>query len=140
MTELQKPDEQHPAASGTYLAPVSSSRRALMLGAAGAATVLSVRPALAQTVASVKACQIPIPDPANAGKYIDPAGNLVAPLTPGAFPASAVPLKGEDVKNALGGISLPGTSYGQSQAYMAYVRKLQAGQSGFTCFASLQHP
>jgi len=115
-------------------------RRVLMLGAAGAATVLSVRPALAQTVGSVLTCQIPVPDVGNAGKYIDPTGNLVAPLTPGAFPGSPTPLKGQDVKNALGGITLPGSSYSQSQAYMAYIKRLQAGQSGFTCFASLQMP
>lgn len=120
------------------LAP--SRRRVLSLGAAGAATVLSVRPALANTMGSVLTCTIPVPDAGHAGQYIDAAGNLVAPLTPNAFPPSPVPLKGQDVKNALGGISLPGTSYSQSQAYMAYIRRLQGGQSGFTCFASLQMP
>jgi hypothetical protein len=67
-----------------------SSRRALMLGAAGVAAIVSVRPALAQTAGS--------------------------------------------------GRTLPGTSYEQSQAYVNYIRRLQAGQSGFTCFASLQMP
>ncbi len=126
------------AARGTP--EVASRRRVLMLGAAGAATVISVRPALAQTVGSVLTCQIPIPDPANAGKYIAADGSLVAPLTPGAFPPPLMPIKGKDAKNALGGITLPGTDYSTSQAYVNYIRKLQVGQSGFTCFASLQMP
>jgi hypothetical protein len=113
----------------------------LMLGAAGAATVVSVRPALAQSLGSVLTCTIPVPGPMDAGKYIDPTGLPVAPLTAGAFPGSPTPLRGEDVKNAYkNNITIPGTSYPQSQAYMNYIRKLQMGQSGFTCFASLQMP
>ena len=38
------------------------------------------------------------------------------------------------------GGSLPGTDYERSKAYTNYIRRLQAGQSGFTCFASLQMP
>ena len=48
--------------------------------------------------------------------------------------------KGEDVKVALAGGQLPGTSYEQSRAYTNYIRRLQSGTSGFTCFASLQMP
>jgi hypothetical protein len=44
------------------------------------------------------------------------------------------------VKRALRGGTLPGTSYDQSQAYVKYIRRLQQGQSGFTCYASLQMP
>ena len=40
----------------------------------------------------------------------------------------------------MNGRTLPGTSYDQSQAYVNYIRRLQAGQSGFTCYASLQMP
>jgi len=133
-------EQSDPQATAETTSMIPSRRRVLSLGAAGAATVLSVRPALANTMGSVLTCTIPVPDPGHAGRYIDAAGNLVAPLTPNAFPPSPVPLKGQDVKNALGGISLPGTSYSQSQAYMAYIRRLQGGQSGFTCFASLQMP
>ena len=46
----------------------------------------------------------------------------------------------EEVKRAFRGRSLPGTTYDQSQAYLQYIRRLQAGQSGFTCFASIQMP
>jgi hypothetical protein len=51
-----------------------------------------------------------------------------------------LPLNGQDVKRALAGGSLPGHDPAASQAYMNYVRRLQHGQSGFTCYASLQMP
>ena len=115
-------------------------RRALMLGAAGVATVVSVRPALAQTAGSVLNCEIPVPGPHGTGMNIDATGKLVAPDTPGSFVATGQKFSGEEVKRALSGQTLPGTSYEQSQAYVNYIRRLQAGQSGFTCFASLQMP
>ena len=46
----------------------------------------------------------------------------------------------KDVRTALNGGTLPGTTYEQSQAYTAYIRRLQHGTAGFTCFASLQMP
>jgi hypothetical protein len=115
-------------------------RAALMLGAAGAAAVLTVRPALAQTAASAFNCQIPVPDPTRGGLHVAPNGSLVPPGTQGAFPPAARPFTGEEVRRALSGGTLPGTSYEQSSAYMSYIRRLQAGQSGFTCFASIQMP
>jgi len=139
-TPDHSPVEMEARSASSEPAVATGRRRVLMLGAAGAATVLSVRPALAQSVGSVLTCHIPVPDTGHTGQYIDAAGNIVAPNTVGAFPGSPLPLAGKDVKNALGGVTLPGTSYSQSQAYMAYVRKLQVGQSGFTCFASLQMP
>ncbi len=117
-----------------------AGRRALMLGAVGASAVLTVRPALAQSAASVLNCQIPVPDPARAGQFIAADGSLVPPGTAGAFRPSPRPFTGEEVKRALRGRTLPGTSYTQSQAYLNYIRRLQYGQSGFTCFASLQMP
>lgn len=115
-------------------------RRVLKLGALGASAVVTIRPALAQTAASLITCQIPVPDPARTGNWIAPDGRVVPPQTAGAFPAPAGPLKGQDVKNALAGRSLPGADPQASQAYMQYVRRLQHGQSGFTCYASLQMP
>ncbi len=115
-------------------------RRALMLGAAGASVVLSIRPALAQTNASVLTCEIPVPDPGRAGMAIAADGSVVPAGTQGSFAAPAKPFKAEDVRNALNGGVLPGTSYDQSRAYVAYIRKLQHGTAGFTCFASLQMP
>jgi hypothetical protein len=117
-----------------------SGRRALMLGIAGASTVLTIKPALAQSTGSVLNCQIPVPDPGRTGMYIAADGKTVAANTPGSFPPALRPFTGEQVKAALKGNTLPGTTYQQSQAYLNYIRRLQSGQSGFTCFASLQMP
>ena len=116
----------------------TSRRRALMLGAATASAIVSVRPALAQSAASVMNCEIPVPGPHGTGMNIDSYGKLVPRDTPGSFTATGQKFTGDQVKAALRGRSLPGTSYDQSQAYVNYIRRLQSGQSGFTCFASLQ--
>ena len=115
-------------------------RRALMLGAVGASAIVSIRPALAQTAASVVTCEIPVPDPGRAGSYIAADGSLVPAGTAGSFAPPGKPFKGEAVKTALGGGQLPGTTYEQNRAYTNYIRRLQSGTSGFTCFASLQMP
>jgi hypothetical protein len=91
-------------------------------------------------MASVVTCQIPVPDPGRHGSYIAADGSVVPAGTSGAFAPPAAPLRGEDVKNALSGGSLPGVEYDRSRAYMNYIRRLQRGTSGFTCFASLQMP
>ena len=116
---------------------IPSRRRMLALGAVGVSAALTIRPAFAQTAVSVMNCQIPVPGPTGAGKYIDAAGKLVPPGTRGAFPGSPRPFTGEEVKRAFRGQTLPGATYNQSQAYLQYIRRLQAGQSGFTCFASI---
>src|SRR3954462_5012184 len=115
-------------------------RRALMLGAVGASAIVSIRPELAQTAASVVTCEIPVPDPGRAGNYIAADGSLVPAGTHGAFAPAGKSFKGDDVRIALCGGQLPGTSYEQSRAYTNYIRRLQSGTSGFTCFASLQMP
>ena len=120
--------------------PIPTRRRVLKLGAVGATAVLSIRPALAQTAGSVLNCQIPVPDPSRAGGYIAADGKVVAPATPGAFAPASRPFTGEEVRRALKGGTLPGTDYERSRAYMNYIRRLQRGTSGFTCFASLQNP
>jgi hypothetical protein len=116
---------------------IPSRRRMLALGAVGVSAALTIRPAFAQTAVSVMNCQIPVPAPTAAGKFIDPKGNLVPPGTKGAFPGAPRPFTGEEVKRAFRGQTLPGATYNQSQAYLQYIRRLQAGQSGFTCFASI---
>lgn len=114
-------------------------RHVLMLGAAAASTVVTVRPALAQTAGSIMACEIPIPDPGQTGNYIAADGTVVPPGTPGAFPPPGRNLVGEEVRDALqGGGAIPGYGYEQSQAYTNYIRRLQSGMSGFTCYASIQ--
>lgn len=117
-----------------------ASRRALMLGAVSASAIISIRPALAQTSASVMNCEIPVPDPGRAGSYIAPNGKVVPAGTKNAFPPPGAPFKAQDVKRALQGGTLPGTDYERSRAYTNYIRRLQSGTSGFTCFASLQMP
>ncbi|MGP1282038.1 MAG: hypothetical protein ACTS1X_03590 [Parasphingopyxis sp.] len=114
-------------------------RQVLALGAAAASTVVTVRPALAQTQASIMACEIPIPDPGRMGNYIAADGSVVPPGTPGAFPPPGRNLVGEEVRGALqAGRTIPGYGYEQSQAYTNYIRRLQTGMSGFTCYASIQ--
>ena len=119
---------------------VPSRRTVLVLGAAAASTVVTVRPALAQAAGSVLNCEIPVPGPHAGGNYIGPDGGLVAPGTPGAVPPLARPLRGEEVRVLLRGSTPPGVNQQSAQAYANYIRRLQAGMSGFTCYASLQMP
>ncbi len=119
---------------------IVTRRRALMMGAVTASAVVSIKPALAQTAGSVLNCEIPIPGNHAAGGYIAPDGKVVPPDTPGAFPPAYDSFSGEEIKRAMNGRSLPGVSREQSKAYVNYVRRLQSGQSGFTCYASLQMP
>jgi hypothetical protein len=121
-------------------AGVPTRRRLLQLGAIGAGAVVSIRPALAQSVGSVLVCDIPVPDLGHAGSFIDANGALVPAGTKGAVAPPGRPFKGEEVKRAMAGYRLPGTNYESNRAYMNYIRRLQRGQGGFTCFASLQMP
>lgn len=115
-------------------------RTVLAFGAAAASTVVTIRPALAQTAGSVLNCEIPVPGPQGAGNHIAADGRLVAPGTPGAAPPLARPLTGEQAKVLLRGSTPPGVNPQSAQAYANYIRRLQAGMSGFTCYASLQMP
>lgn len=120
--------------------PGTTGRRALLLGAVGASAVISIRPALAQTAGSVLTCEIAVPDRGRAGNWIAADGTLVPAGTKGAFPPGVRAFKGEEVRSALQGSGLPGTDAERSRAYVNYIRRLQRGQGGFTCFASLQMP
>ncbi|HEX7783077.1 MAG TPA: hypothetical protein VF509_09755 [Sphingobium sp.] len=111
-----------------------------MGGAVAASAIVSIRPALASTAASVLNCRIPVPDAPHASQHIAADGTLVPAGTQGAVPGAGRPFTGEEVKAALRGRHLPGTSYEQNQAYLNYIRRLQSGTSGFTCYASLQMP
>ena len=133
MSDAERPDNSADEAAPTR-------RRALMLGAVTATAVVSVRPALAQPAGSVMACELPVPDASRAGSFIAPDGSVVPAGTEGAFPAPGRPFKGQEVKQALHGGHLPGTTWESNRAYVNYIRRLQRGQGGFTCFASLQMP
>ena len=127
------------AAGGQAFVP--SRRTMLALGAAAASTVVTIRPALAQAAGSVLNCEIPVPGPHAGGQYIAADGNLVAPGTPGAAAPLGRALKGEEVKSLLrSGTTPAGTDPTSAQAYANYIRRLQSGMSGFTCYASLQMP
>jgi len=119
---------------------VPSRRMVLALGAVAASTVVTVRPALAQTAGSVLNCEIPVPGPQAAGSYIAPDGTPVPAGTIGAAPPLARPLTGEEARLLLRGSTPPGVAPGSAQAYANYIRRLQSGMSGFTCYASLQMP
>jgi hypothetical protein len=136
--EITPPPAPVAGAEGTT--PRQYGRRALMLGAVSASAIISIRPALAQTSASVMACEVPVPDPGRAGSAIAADGSVVPRGTPGSFAANGRVFKAADVKRAMSGGQLPGTDYDTNRAYMSYIRKLQSGTSGFTCFASLQMP
>jgi hypothetical protein len=118
----------------------TSRRRMLQLGVLGASAVVTIRPALAQTAASVMTCQIPIPDQAHAGQYIAADGSLVPAGTSGAFPPPLRPVTGEEAKTMIHGGTPPGFDPNATQAYTSYIRRLQQGVSGFTCYASIQMP
>ena len=135
-------DQEDPELAPDSEAEVNAARRrVLRLGATGAAAVVTIRPALAATVGSVLNCEIPVPEPANRSKWIKADGTLVPAGTWGAYPPAWRPFTGEQVRAAIyQGRTLPSTTSGQSGAYLNYIRKLQRGNSGFTCFASLQNP
>jgi hypothetical protein len=121
--------------------PMPTRRTMLALGAVAASTVVTVRPALAQTAASVLNCEIPVPTPQLTGNNIAMDGTVVPAGTAGSVPAAPRPLTGEEVRVMLRtGATPPGMNPQAAQAYANYIRRLQAGMSGFTCYASLQMP
>ena len=91
MSDDTRPDDDQPIGTD----PEASRRRVLALGAVGAAAVVSIRPALAQTAGSVLNCDIPVPDPGRAGSFIDAQGKVEQSGTKGAFPGATRPFKGE---------------------------------------------
>ncbi|HEY0413065.1 MAG TPA: hypothetical protein VGD66_07980 [Allosphingosinicella sp.] len=135
---MSEPNQEKGPKTGAF---VPSRRTMLALGAVAASTVVTVRPALAQTAGSVLNCEIPVPGPEKAGSYIAADGATVPAGTPGAFPPAPRALTGEEVRVMMNhGPAPAGIDPDAAQAYFNYIRRLQAGMSGFTCFASLQMP
>lgn len=112
-------------------------RRMLMMGAVAASTVVSIRPAMAQSAGSVLNCEIPIPGPHGAGQSVAPDGSLVPRYTEGSFDPYGRRFKARDIQRAFRGRRLRGTSREETRAYTNYIKRLRTGQSGFTCFASI---
>ena len=135
-------DDRDPTRAAEIPADAAPTRRRLlMLGAVSASAVVTIRPALAQSAGSVLNCEIPVPDPARPGDWIAADGTMVPPSTAGAFPPPGRMMAGEEVKKALRyGKPYDGASYEASRAYTNYIRRLQHGNGGFTCYASLQMP
>ena len=121
----------------------TSRRNLLRLTALGGAAIATIRPnaGLAQAATSALKCEIPIPDSANAGKWVKSDGTLVKSGTSGAYAPPSSPLKGEDVKNSLNyGTTYSGYSSQQTSAYNNYIKKLTVGKQGYTCYASVMTP
>ncbi|WP_438726142.1 hypothetical protein ACR9YC_08105 [Parasphingorhabdus sp. DH2-15] len=110
--------------------PAIPARRALILGAAATSAVVSVRPAMAQTAYSVLTCQITVPSPQDGPVYIDQYGNIVDQTAPGATVLPPRTFTGQEI--------LEGRHQRGPRAYRDLIGKLQPGQSGFTCYASIQ--
>ena len=72
------------------------------------------------------------------GTYKD--GTLVDAGTSGAVRPPAQPMTGTQAQNMLNGQTPPGMNPSSRQAYVNYIRRLQQGTAGFTCYASLQNP
>lgn len=137
--DCDKPENASAAVAAA--GPALPGRRGvLMLGAVAASSVVTIRPALASTAGSVLNCKIPIPDPGHAGEYIAQDGHLVAPGTQGAVRPAPRPVTGDVARKMINGLSPPGFDPSSRQAYVNYIRRLQQGTSGFTCYASLQMP
>ena len=138
---IEASGEPAPEISAADGVAATGRRTVLALGAIAASTVVTIRPALAQTAGSVMTCSIPVPAPEAGSQSIAADGSLVAPGTPGSFPPSPRPITGEEAKLLMtSGQTPPGMDSQQAQAYANYIRRLQQGQSGFTCYASLQMP
>src|SRR5687768_11477170 len=92
-------DENEPQIEG-----IPTRRVVLALGAVAASTVVTIRPAFAQTAVSALTCSIPIPahEAAVGGnKYIAPDGSMVPAGTPGAFQGMPRLMTGEEAKALL---------------------------------------
>ena len=120
----------------------NSRRNLLRFAALGGAAVVTVRPGIAQAAASAMKCSIPVPDSANAGKWIKNSdGSVVAKNTANAIAGPTNPLPGEDVKNSIKyGTTYPGYTSAQTTTWNKYINKLTTGKQGYTCFASVQNP
>ena len=121
---------------------VPSRRTVLVLGAAAASTVVTVRPALAQTAGSVLNCEIPVPGPHAGGNYIarrrQPGRARHARRGAAAGAAADAARRCKVLLRS--GTTPAGVDPTSAQAYANYIRRLQSGMSGFTCYASLQMP
>lgn len=115
-------------------APGASRRAVLRLGAVAVPAVVTLKPAFAAAT-SVMNCQIPVDN------WVDAFGNVKAAGSADAFPPPVRPYLGEEIRT----LSAPSISTADGQpltqqafnAHVEYIKKLQRGTPGFTCFASI---
>jgi len=113
---------------------VASRRTVLRLGAIAVPAVVTLKPAYA-AVTSVMACQIPMTN------WVDSQGNVKAANASGAFPPPSRAYKGEEILR----LQRPNIKMTNNQtltqqafnAHVEYIKKMQRGTAGFTCWASI---
>jgi hypothetical protein len=113
---------------------VASRRAVLRLGAVAVPAIVTLKPAYA-AVTSVMNCQIPITN------WVDAQGNVKAAGASGAYPPPSRAYTGEEILR----LQRPNIKMTNNQtltqtafnAHVEYIKKLQRGTSGFTCWASI---
>ena len=115
--------------------PQGASRRAVLrLGAIAVPAVVTLKPAFAAST-SVMNCQIPM------DKWVDAYGNPTTAGAQNSFAPPARPYLGEEIlTNSPPSINLADGNPLTEQAFNAhveYIKKMQHGSAGFTCFASI---
>ena len=106
----------------------NATRRAVLrLGATAVPAVVTLKPAFAAN-SSIMNCEIPM------DKWVDQFGKVQTANAQGAFPPPSRPYLGEEIRT----LSKPsGVSQDAFNAHVEYIKNLQRGQQGFTCFASI---
>lgn len=113
----------------------SASRRTILrLGAVAVPAVVTLKPAFAANT-SIMNCEIPV------DKWVDPYGQVQPAASQGAYAPPSRPYLGEEIST----MSRPNitTTDGQPlspeafNAHVEYIKKMQRGTPGFTCFASI---
>lgn len=119
---------------------VASRRSLLRIGAIAVPAMVTMKPAFANQV-SVMNCQIPVPNSSNTGKWIRNDGTLVASGSSNSFPGPSRNYTGQEILTMTRpNITMTnGQTLSQSafNAHVEYIKKLQRGTQGFTCFASV---
>jgi hypothetical protein len=113
----------------------SASRRAVLrLGAVAIPAVVTLKPAFA-AAPSVMNCEIPV------DKWVDAYGNPTTAGAEDAFAPPSRPYLGDEVRSmSPPSISLADGNPMSQQAFNAhveYIKNMQRGTPGFTCFASI---
>jgi hypothetical protein len=105
----------------------ATRRTVLRLGAIAVPAVVTLKPAFAAN-SSVMNCEIPI------DKWVDQFGNVQTANAQNAFAPPSRPYTGEEIRT----LDKPaGVSQDAFNAHVEYIKKMQRGTPGFTCFASI---